>query len=286
MKSWSKSTNGFQSSSKKFQSMRSFVCKYATIHINTSHIPQSSLRDARVNVSSLLNFQNSNIETFSYPLNFAFGLTLIQRSWILKSHQDPASLSELVDSTDRLAVALEQIFAALNGRPFFTRLFGDLEGIKLSRQGTISLLTLLVNDDRNADRVYLFDIHKLGSAAFAFLAKVSKNCAGQALQTLKQILESTLVLKVFYDVRNDWDALFSHFGIRMRNVEDIQLIEDASCDGSSYGRNICMALPNASKRTRRSRERRRENGKLSKTKLSSYLLLRKVVVMESSTSAR
>lgn len=46
--------------------------------------------------------------------------------------------------------------------------------------------------------------------------------------TLKFILESKSIAKVFFDVRNDSDALYAHFGIRLQGVWDLQLMESAS----------------------------------------------------------
>jgi exonuclease 3'-5' domain-containing protein 1 len=47
-------------------------------------------------------------------------------------------------------------------------------------------------------------------------------------QTLKGILESDSIPNVFFDIRNDSDALFSHFGISIAAVHDIQLMELAT----------------------------------------------------------
>lgn len=45
---------------------------------------------------------------------------------------------------------------------------------------------------------------------------------------LKGILESPTILKVFSDVRNDSDALFSHFEISLAGIQDLQLMELAT----------------------------------------------------------
>ncbi|PVH69168.1 exonuclease [Cadophora sp. DSE1049] len=47
-------------------------------------------------------------------------------------------------------------------------------------------------------------------------------------QTLKGILESDTIPKVFFDVRNDSNALFSHYGIKLACVHDLQLMELAT----------------------------------------------------------
>ena len=68
---------------------------------------------------------------------------------------------------------------------------------------------------------YIIDVTSLGKAAFTI-----PNSAGD--QTLKSVLESEIVAKVFYDVRRDLDALFAHFGIRLAGIHDLQLMELAA----------------------------------------------------------
>jgi 3'-5' exonuclease len=52
--------------------------------------------------------------------------------------------------------------------------------------------------------------------------------AGPGGQTLRAILESSYYPKVFFDARNDSDALNSHFEIGLRGVVDLQLLEFTS----------------------------------------------------------
>ncbi len=92
----------------------------------------------------------------------------------------------------------------------------DLEGIRLSRQGSISLITIFAQS-RNC--AYLVDVHSLQSSAFSTEAPDGT--------TLKSILESPAIIKVFFDLRNDSDALHHHYGVRLRGVEDVQLMENA-----------------------------------------------------------
>jgi exonuclease 3'-5' domain-containing protein 1 len=94
-------------------------------------------------------------------------------------------------------------------------LYVDLEGNNLSRHGTLSLITILVEPRHT---VHLVDVTTLGKEAFS----VSGTTSGQ---TLQQILESSNIIKVFYDIRNDSDALFSLFGVRVAGIEDLQLME-------------------------------------------------------------
>jgi exonuclease 3'-5' domain-containing protein 1 len=127
-------------------------------------------------------------------------------------------------------------------------LYIDLEGAKLSRNGTVSLLTLYVVPQ---DTVYIIDIHNLGTTAFSTPAtsttiitpvvattltksaeSVSEAKPEEAL-TLKALLESSTIPKVFFDVRNDSDALFAHFNVRLSYIHDLQLMELATTTRSS-----------------------------------------------------
>jgi len=94
-------------------------------------------------------------------------------------------------------------------------LYVDLEGNNLSRKGTLSLITILVEPRHT---VHLVDVTTLGKEAFT----TSGNTSGT---NLKDILEASAVPKVFYDIRNDSDALFSLFGVRVEGIEDLQLVE-------------------------------------------------------------
>ncbi|KAF5491320.1 hypothetical protein CGCF413_v010645 [Colletotrichum fructicola] len=106
----------------------------------------------------------------------------------------------LIDSTESVLSLLKIIQTLPTGTP---SLFLDLEGPQ--------------------KHVYLVDIHTLQSAAFS-IATVDGT-------TLKSILESPTITKVFFDVRNDSDALYSHFGVKLRGIEDVQLMENAARPG-------------------------------------------------------
>lgn len=111
-------------------------------------------------------------------------------------------------------------------------LYLDLEGVNLSRHGSVSILQLFVLP-RN--HVFLVDVFVLKEAAFS-----TSNRSGR---DLRSILESAWVPKVFFDVRNDSDALFAHFQISMQGVQDIQLLEVATRSSSRnrvYGLATCI----------------------------------------------
>ena len=104
-------------------------------------------------------------------------------------------------------------------------LYLDIEGVKLSRHGSMSIIQLFVQPK---DHVFLVDVFVLKGAAFC-----TCNASGT---NLRSILESALVPKVFFDVRNDSDALFSHFQISLAGVHDVQLLEVATRSSQSRER--------------------------------------------------
>ena len=120
----------------------------------------------------------------------------------------------VVDSQSSVALLVD----ALQNLPINPpSLYLDLEGIKLSRNGTISIMQIFVQP---TNKVYLLDILVLGEKAF--------NTPGQHGTDLRAILQSETIPKAFFDIRNDADALFAHFGVSMEGVVDVQLMEVAS----------------------------------------------------------
>ncbi|KAF2233247.1 hypothetical protein EV356DRAFT_448649 [Viridothelium virens] len=123
--------------------------------------------------------------------------------------------STIVDSIAVLGRMLDT-FEELPASP--VSIYVDLEGIDLSRNGTISILQLYILPQ---DHTFLVDVHTLQSQAFSTFAT-------NGTTSLKTILESDTIPKAFFDVRNDSDALYSHFSIHLAGIEDIQLMELAA----------------------------------------------------------
>lgn len=98
----------------------------------------------------------------------------------------------------------------------------DLEGKNLSRNGTLSLLTVLIHPSRAS---YLIDVQTLGDSAFTTPSPDSDG------KTLKAVLEDRSTPKYLWDVRNDADALWAHHQVRLAGVIDVQLLENASRAG-------------------------------------------------------
>lgn len=67
---------------------------------------------------------------------------------------------------------------------------------------------------------YLMDVSTLGERCF--ITPAEHNC------TLKDILENPNVRKAFFDVRNDSKALYTHYGIALEGIHDVQLMEVAT----------------------------------------------------------
>ncbi|KAK5102658.1 hypothetical protein LTS08_003458 [Lithohypha guttulata] len=116
----------------------------------------------------------------------------------------------LIDTVDLLHLALTKLASNLRDS---TILYCDIEGQNLGRNGTLDLLQLYA---LSLEQAFVFDVFALGEAVFL----TTMNSI-----SLKSILESNVIIKVFFDVRNDSDALFKHFGIQLQGVVDLQLME-------------------------------------------------------------
>ncbi|QSS63453.1 hypothetical protein I7I51_00511 [Histoplasma capsulatum] len=139
---------------------------------------------------------------------------------IFTMRSDPATPNiKLVDSLSTLHELLENLRLIPKSSPPF---FVDLEGINLGRSGSISILSLYAV---HKGITYLVDVYKLGKAAF------SSPQPGQNT-SLQGIMESPTIKKVMFDVRNESDALFSHYNIHLDGIQDLQLMELATRSGS------------------------------------------------------
>lgn len=138
---------------------------------------------------------------------------------------DSLTNSGLVDSPGAVSALMDTLYKQPTTPP---SLYIDLEGVELSRHGTISILQIFV---QSTGRTYLVDIHTLRDKAFS--------TCGIHSGTLKEMLESEAIPKIFFDVRNDSDALFSHFQIRLAGIQDLQLMELAT---RGFGRKYVNGL--------------------------------------------
>jgi exonuclease 3'-5' domain-containing protein 1 len=112
----------------------------------------------------------------------------------------------LVDNVANLILCLKDISTS-------TKIAVDCEGVKLCRNGTLSILQLY---RKGSNKVWLVDITVLQATAFYTKYKDT---------SLKTILENSNIEKVFYDCRNDVDALYNLFGVMPTGIWDLQLHE-------------------------------------------------------------
>ena len=82
----------------------------------------------------------------------------------------------------------------------------DCEGVHLSRTGTLTVVSVACKE-----QAFIFDIKKLGTKPFQ--------------QGLQEVLESDTPKKLMFDCRNDSDALWHQFQVKLNGVLDIQLME-------------------------------------------------------------
>lgn len=128
---------------------------------------------------------------------------------------------EVIETREQIRDLVNDLFSCTApSSPNSPILYIDLEGINLCREGTVSILTLLVHQNNLSQRIYLIDVYTLGAKAFTTVGAQDK--------TLKDILQDDQWPKIFFDVRNDSDALFAHFGVALDGVEDVQLMESAA----------------------------------------------------------
>lgn len=119
-----------------------------------------------------------------------------------------------IDTTSALTTFLDAL-PDCRGQP--PSLYMDFEGDNLSRDGTLSLITILVQPQ---DQLHLIDVTTLKGDAFT--------TGSSAGTTLKDILEDSEVAKIIFDIRNDSSALFWLYQVRVQGIEDLQLHELAS----------------------------------------------------------
>jgi exonuclease 3'-5' domain-containing protein 1 len=116
------------------------------------------------------------------------------------------------------APAVAQLVDLLDGRSTVQpSIFIDLEGVNLSRHGTVSIMQVYYMPIKCT---YLIDVYTMGDKCFS--------TPGSNGRTLKDILECDNITKVFFDVRNDSDALYGSYQIKLAGIHDLQLMELAT----------------------------------------------------------
>ena len=92
----------------------------------------------------------------------------------------------------------------------------DFEGVKLNRSGQLCLVQITLSDMPSC--VYMLDVYVL---------PLAMHFATPSGTSLKAILEDPALLKIWFDPRNDVDALYYQFGIVPQHVFDLQLADVA-----------------------------------------------------------
>ncbi|KAH3908095.1 hypothetical protein HBI56_192710 [Parastagonospora nodorum] len=135
---------------------------------------------------------------------------------------------EIIDTTLQVSALVDWLQTHHNpSNPSSPIIYLDLEGVPLSRSGSISILTIFLP---SSARIFLIDMHTLGALAFTTPSSQGK--------TLKHVLEDSQITKVFFDVRNDSDALYAHYGVALQCVEDVQLMESAAREKTALRRTV------------------------------------------------
>ena len=83
----------------------------------------------------------------------------------------------------------------------------DCEGVDLGKGGKLTLIQIMAKDEQ----VFIFDVLVLGKFLFE--------------NGMKEILESTGIIKIMFDCRCDSDSLWEEYKVELTNVLDMQLFE-------------------------------------------------------------
>ena len=111
---------------------------------------------------------------------------------------------KLVDDEPGLHDAIFELKRKIEDRN--TLIAVDCEGDSLSRKGRLTIITVATEE-----KVFIFDVLKLGQLVFS--------------SGLGEILEDKSREKLMFDCRQDSDALWHQFNIKLTGVLDLQLLE-------------------------------------------------------------
>lgn len=130
----------------------------------------------------------------------------------------------LVDTFGCLLKLLCHLETACNGHRHCLAV--DFEGVRLNRSGPLCLVQITCSDDPTL--VYIMDVHVLKHRSFTM-----ESPGGTSM---RKLLADRSVRKVWFDPRNDADALYHQFQILPQGIFDLQLAEVA--DRRSRGLNV------------------------------------------------
>ncbi|XP_020913445.1 piRNA biogenesis protein EXD1 [Exaiptasia diaphana] len=109
----------------------------------------------------------------------------------------------LVDNADGLQESLRELKSFKSKANL---LAVDCEGVKLSREGELTIVTVATEE-----KAYIFDVVKLKKVLFD--------------EGLREILEDKSREKLMFDCRQDSDSLWHQYQVKLTGVLDVQLLE-------------------------------------------------------------
>lgn len=205
---------------RKLEEMQATLSKVVMeVYIGTEFLSYQQSRNIL-----MMFFQYYTVETLTGALNHNCGNGALQvhHSCGDEKFVESQFRVNLVDSFGclmRLLRHLEFVTQAAQGSAGGQKvaLAVDFEGVKLCRDGALCLMQLTSSDDPTL--VYVLDVHTLGHRAFTLQTPRGTS--------MKGLLEDQEIRKVWFDPRNDIDALYHQFGIMPRGIFDLQLAEVA-----------------------------------------------------------
>jgi hypothetical protein len=115
----------------------------------------------------------------------------------------------LVDSSASLEAMVDILSPRPSARP---RIFIHLKNIYWSDEDRLCFLAI---HHTASSQTFIIDVYTLGATAFS-------KAASDGMTTLETILESSIILKCMFGVRNDSATLYYGFGVRVRCIYDAQ----------------------------------------------------------------
>lgn len=125
-----------------------------------------------------------------------------------------------VNDVKSLESMLTYISACHRMDPQTLDLFMDLEGDMVN--GGLSMIQVFLNSRNTA---YVIDVLSLGGLTFT-----TSSADGS---TLKQILESPIIFKAFFDIKGDSHEMYACYGVRVAGIVDLQLYAIAAYGGAA-----------------------------------------------------
>jgi exonuclease 3'-5' domain-containing protein 1 len=136
-----------------------------------------------------------------------------------------------VNDTPAVAQLVNLLNRHLTAQPL---IFIDLKGVNLSRHRNVSIIQVYYMPIKYT---YSINIYIIGNKYF--LTPRSNN------HTLKDILKCNNITKVFFNIHNDLDTLYSSYQIKLAGIYNLQLMELAT---QSFLRRCINGLPKCIKR--------------------------------------